>query len=113
MFPTAARKVVAAISFTPGTVISRRAWGQVSASCAITRSTAATSPSRKSICRGPLSRVSRSSIGSFSSPSHARPALLVGHPDAVQRPRRRQLGQRPRVEAVGLRPRLADAGVAG
>jgi len=75
MLPTAARKVVAAIRFTPGTVISRRAWGQLSASCAITRSTDATSLSRKSIWRRPLSSVSRSSIGNSSSPSHARPAL--------------------------------------
>ena len=75
MLPTAARKVAATIRFTPGTVISRRASGQLSASCAITRSTDATSPSRKSIWRRPLSSVSRSSIGSSSSASHARPFL--------------------------------------
>src|SRR4051812_3748061 len=38
MSPTAARKLTATIRFTPGTVISRRASGQFTASCAITRS---------------------------------------------------------------------------
>ena len=42
-----AKNVTATIKFTPGTVINRRASGQLSVSCAIARSTNATSPSRK------------------------------------------------------------------
>ena len=47
MFPTAAKNVVDAIRFTPGTDISRRSSGQLSASWAITRSTDAISLLRK------------------------------------------------------------------
>ena len=43
MSPTAARNVAAQITLTPGTVISRRASGERSASSAISRSTAAIS----------------------------------------------------------------------
>ena len=43
MSPTAAKKVAAQITFTPGTVISRRACAEPSAARAISRSTAAIS----------------------------------------------------------------------
>ena len=46
MSPTAARNVAAQITFTPGTVINRRASCEPSAACAINRSTAAISRSR-------------------------------------------------------------------
>jgi hypothetical protein len=43
-------------------------------------------------------------------PAH-HPRALVGHPHAVQRARRQQLGQRPRVQAVGLGSGVTDPGV--
>jgi hypothetical protein len=73
--PIAARKVAAAITFTPGTVISRRASGQLSASCASNAIHGRDLGVEKSIWRRPLSSVSRSSIGSSSSADRARPAL--------------------------------------
>ena len=51
MSPTAARKVVAQITLTPATVISRLASGEPRASVAIKRSTASIPESRNSIWR--------------------------------------------------------------
>jgi hypothetical protein len=61
MSPTAARKVAAAITFTPGTVSSRLASGQLSICLATVRSTCSISASRKSICRSADPKVSASS----------------------------------------------------
>jgi multisubunit Na+/H+ antiporter MnhE subunit len=48
MSPTAAMKVAATITLTPGTLSSRLTSGQPSASAAISRSTSASSPLRNS-----------------------------------------------------------------
>jgi hypothetical protein len=54
MSPTAASTVAAQITFTPGTVINRRASCEPSAARAISRSTAAISESRNSMWRSAL-----------------------------------------------------------
>ena len=74
MSPIAARKLAAVITFTPGTVISRRASVDSSAAWAITRSSSESSRSRKSIWRRQPPTVSRSSSGSSSCSSQRRPA---------------------------------------
>jgi hypothetical protein len=57
MSPTAARKVAAPIRFTPGTVISRLASGQVSICLATIRSTCSISRSRNAMWVGGLDRL--------------------------------------------------------
>ena len=66
-------KVAALITFTPGTVISRRISGERSASVAIRCSIAAISDSQKSSWRRQPSTVSCSSAGSSSDSSQRRP----------------------------------------
>ena len=73
MSPIAAMNVLAVITLTPGTVISRRTSRDLSASRAIARSSAVTLASRKSTCRRHPATVSRSSSGNSSSASQRRP----------------------------------------
>src|SRR5215207_7094565 len=89
MSPIAARKVATQITLTPGTVISRRAFGEWSAWRAIWRSTAAISESRNSTWRMHAATVSASSSGSSSPPSHRRP-LTPNRSDTGGRPTSRR-----------------------
>ena len=73
MSPIAAMNVLAVITLTPGTVISRSVSGLRSACTAIARSTTATSASRKSTWRRQALTVSRSSSGSSSSANQRAP----------------------------------------
>ncbi len=75
MSPIAAMKVAAVCRLTPGTLISRSTSGHASACLAISPSSIAISPSRKSTWRRQPSRVSRSSSGSSSRASQRRPPL--------------------------------------
>lgn len=75
MSPTAEVKVVAVMTLTTGTLISRRTSGERLASIAIARSSASISLVRKSTCRSPAVTASRSSVGSSMAVSQARPAL--------------------------------------
>src|SRR5829696_2678373 len=120
MSPTVATKVAAETRFTPGTLISRRISSDPSADRASERSSASTSRSRKSTWRRQPSTVSRSSTGSSSAESHARPrtpkASLIGglrelgyETEAAARAGRtsRRLAQVPRVRLAGAGAWLA------
>jgi hypothetical protein len=75
MSPIEAMNAAAVWTLTPGTVISRRICGELSACSASAASSAPSSESRKSIWRRHPSSVSRSSTGNCSDASHARPCL--------------------------------------
>src|SRR5512133_3301467 len=73
MSPTAAMRVAATITLTPGTVISRVTSGHDNASTAISFSASAISASRNSTWRTAESTVSRSVMGNCCSASQRRP----------------------------------------
>jgi hypothetical protein len=89
MSPTAPRNVAAQMTFTPGTVINRRACSDRSASRAISRSTAAISESRNSTWRSALSSVAHQLLAAREPPAHHTTGL-VGHPHRIQLARRQQ-----------------------
>jgi hypothetical protein len=71
------------LGLTPGTFVSRRISGQDSACWAITRSTAAISESRNSVCRRPASTDSRSSNGCSTPASQTRRTIDASGPEAL------------------------------
>ena len=90
MSPTAARKIAAQMTLTPGTVISRLTCRDLSASWQMSRSTCSISESRNSMWRRPACTVSASSSGSSSPRSQLRP-LTPNRSDTGGRPFRRRI----------------------